>query len=297
MEYIKYSPQNNSFLKINDKKENILPQIIWHITDKCELSCPYCFSTKTGKETSLKKIDEYIETFLLLGVEKVDIAGGEPLLYNGLELLCKKLKDAGIYFTITTSGIYLEKNRKWLINNFSYFTRIICSIDGCNPSHHDEIRGKKGVFESVKQLITDLKSKKCDNIRINTVITKQFIDTILCEKLVNTVSDLKPLEWCLIQPHPANKKEKFKEYEITNKEFQKIIKEIKKIIKEGNINIKVNIRHNDNYCGYWVLYPSGYLKKHTNTSNDVSEIELSKNKVSDIRCSVKNFKYWVPLEG
>lgn len=66
---IKYDSDLNEFYSSSSDEVSILPQIIWHITDRCFLSCPYCFATKLV-ETELDKIDDSMEVFKKLGVQK-----------------------------------------------------------------------------------------------------------------------------------------------------------------------------------------------------------------------------------
>ena len=68
------------------------------------LSCPYCFATKLV-ETELDKIDDSMEVFKKLGVQKIDIAGGDPLTYSHLDVICNALSKLGIQMTLTTSGV------------------------------------------------------------------------------------------------------------------------------------------------------------------------------------------------
>ncbi|WP_070120935.1 radical SAM protein [Bacillus marinisedimentorum] len=294
---IKYDPKENTFYNADSNVESILPQVIWHITDRCFLSCPYCFATKTGRETSLNHLNDYMEAFKKLGVLKIDIAGGEPLTYKNLNVICSELYSNDIKMTITTSGVGNENVKEWLIDNAKMFSWILISIDAPTPAQHDSLRGKVGTFSSLSKLIRELKNKGYNNIRINTLITKKFLMSNIAEQFVELINEVKPLEWCLIQPHPANKKENYHLYATSESEFDKIVFNIKNLIKEKYTGFaNITLRYNSNYSKYWILYPDGKLKQHTEGSEDAFCFNFNKESVSEIEKFVKEYGVWLPMK-
>ncbi|ACK90539.1 radical SAM protein [Bacillus cereus] len=294
---IKYDSDLNEFYSSGSDEVSILPQIIWHITDRCFLSCPYCFATKTGKETELDKIDDFMEVFKELGVQKIDIAGGDPLTYSHLDVICNKLSKLGIQMTLTTSGVGKKDVKEWLINNAEMFSWILISIDAPTAEQHDALRRKIGTFEQLNNLIGDLKKKQYENIRINTVITKLFLDEEIVERFIELIQLIQPKEWCLIQPHPANKKEKYDEYATSTEEYEEIVHSIqqKMAIKYSN-TVKITLRYNRNYSKYWVLYPNGKLRQHTEHSEDRFDFEFIPENINDIKNYVKEYGVWLPMK-
>ncbi|SHI14990.1 radical SAM protein [Clostridium magnum] len=119
----------------------------------------------------------------------------------------------------------------------SYFSRIIFSIDGCDSETHDKIRGKKGTFATLLSLITTLNKSGNSKIRINTVITKLFLDENYCKKIVRVIYNIRPLEWCLIQFHPAIKKKSYDAYSVTEGEFESVVNNLKNMSKGYTISI------------------------------------------------------------
>ena len=73
---MRYLPEVNAFA---GSDHDGLAQVMWHVTDACPLSCPYCFATKSGRAVRAGDIDELASVLAKLGVLKVDIGGGEPL--------------------------------------------------------------------------------------------------------------------------------------------------------------------------------------------------------------------------
>jgi len=73
----------------------------------CDVGCPWC-DTKVSWKTSshkLKTVDELVANASSFPAKFAVITGGEPLMHN-LDLLCSKLKDAGVKTALETSGAY-----------------------------------------------------------------------------------------------------------------------------------------------------------------------------------------------
>ena len=86
------------------------------ITDRCNLRCTYCMPEE-GVETvphaeilTYDEIGRLAEIFASLGIRKIKLTGGEPLVRKGVIELVKKLKgtDGIEQVTITTNGMTLE---------------------------------------------------------------------------------------------------------------------------------------------------------------------------------------------
>lgn len=294
---IKYDSKSNEFYISNSDEVSTLPQIIWHITDRCFLSCPYCFATKTGRETPLDKLDDFMDAFKELGVQKVDIAGGDPLTYSNLSIICEELSKLGIQMTLTTSGVGKSEVKEWLINHAEMFSWILVSIDAPTPDQHDLLRGKVGTFDQLNDLIENLKKKQYKNIRINTVITKIFHEQESIDQFVDLIQEIQPQEWCLIQPHPANKKEKYDEYATNDIEFGDIVNNIKqKMAEKYSVTLNITLRYNHNYSKYWVLYPNGKLKQHTEHSEDRFDFDFNLENINNIKNYVNEYGVWLPMK-
>ncbi len=86
------------------------------ITDKCDLRCVYCMPEggvpRRGHEEflSFEEITKIVRTAVDLGITKVRLTGGEPLIKRGIVTLVKMLKTEGgvPYLAMTTNGTRLE---------------------------------------------------------------------------------------------------------------------------------------------------------------------------------------------
>lgn len=277
MEFVRYNPVKNIFEYDDKSKGVLLPQIVWHITSKCNLSCPYCFAKKDIDNDKLD-IEESIKLFKVLGIQKVDISGGEPLLCNKLDQICSKLFDQAIFQTITTTGYGDVHNYEWLLKNTNIFSRIIFSLDG-TEGLHNKLRGNRKLFSEEIKKIQQIKQINYSKLRINTVITPLFIGEEI-DKMINLMNNLLPYEWCLIQMHPANNNIKICEKE-SNNNFEKVSRYI---IDRYTGNII--LRTLNGYSGYWVVNANGYISKHTTNNKDTNIYNFNRLELENIKKSI-----------
>ena len=94
------------------------------VTDRCDLRCVYCMAEDMtflpkAEVLSLEELDRLCVTFIGLGVEKIRLTGGEPLVRRGVMALVKNLGDrlgeGGLKeLTLTTNGTQLAKHAEAL---------------------------------------------------------------------------------------------------------------------------------------------------------------------------------------
>ena len=80
------------------------------ITNRCNYRCAHCsFSSGSldTQEMSLQKIKQILEDARLLGAEKLDISGGEPLLRKDAYEIIKFGKRLGFRIKLLTNGLLL----------------------------------------------------------------------------------------------------------------------------------------------------------------------------------------------
>ncbi|MBI5098294.1 MAG: GTP 3',8-cyclase MoaA [Nitrospirae bacterium] len=153
---------NNSSIKellpVKDSFNRRIDYLRISITDKCNLKCVYCVSSKELKYFNNAEImtDEEIVRFVRIahkhGLRKVRITGGEPLLRKNIISLISSIKEIGINnLSLTTNGIMLAELAGDLKK--AGLDRVNISLDTMNAGRYKEIT-KKGdinrVWESIK---------------------------------------------------------------------------------------------------------------------------------------------------
>jgi molybdenum cofactor biosynthesis enzyme MoaA len=277
-----FDRKSNSFIK-DAVTSDCIVQIMWHITNVCNCACLFCFdrANRTAHEQHVAEGDifEITRTMVELGVEKVDISGGEPLLCKTLIPIVEASKQFNISLTITTSGFGLKENITWLKLNWSDFSRVILSLDG-DQSVHNHLRRNPDSYSAFNNLLQSLKGAGCTNSRINTVVTKQLLDKDSLSSLFKEIEQADPLEWCLIQPHPHNKLPTFDSLCISDDQFVDFVSICS---KEASVKPKILIRNNELYSAYWRLNPNGVLSLIDNKFTESDGIVLNSDNLETIR--------------
>ncbi|AFA48207.1 GTP 3',8-cyclase MoaA [Acetobacterium woodii] len=163
------------------------------ITDLCNLRCVYCMPEEGVKKhphqknMSFEEIIDLIKAGVSLGVDKIRLTGGEPLVRHGIVDLVKQIGDiAGIKdLTMTTNGILLTKYAKEL--KAAGLNRVNISLDTFDAEKFHQIT-RWGHIEDVLSGIEAAKAVGMKPIKINTVLIKGFNDNEI-ETFVNYTKD------------------------------------------------------------------------------------------------------------
>lgn len=144
------------------------------ITDRCDFRCVYCMGedmTFLPREEvlSLEECARLVRTFVSLGVSRVRITGGEPLVRkNALSLFEDIGRLPGLReLTMTTNGSQLERYARALKQ--AGLSRINISVDSLNPERFGNIT-RTGDLDKVMRGIHAAKEAGFARIRLNTVL-------------------------------------------------------------------------------------------------------------------------------
>ena len=118
------------------------------VTDRCNLRCTYCMPREVFDQKyaflpraeliSFEEIERLAGLFIQLGVQKIRLTGGEPLLRRGIEKLIEKLarlhdpSGRPIEIALTTNAVFLSGKARSLKD--AGLSRITVSLDGLTQS-------------------------------------------------------------------------------------------------------------------------------------------------------------------
>lgn len=137
---------------VKDHFGRLLKDLRISVIDKCNFRCLYCMPKEIFGEDypflhesellSFEEIIRLAETFADLGVEKIRITGGEPLMRKNLDqLIAKLLKIPGIKdIALTTNGVLLAKRAKKLKE--AGLDRVNLSLDAIEDEVFQQINGR-----------------------------------------------------------------------------------------------------------------------------------------------------------
>ncbi len=150
------------------------------VTDRCNLRCTYCMPedvTFLPKDDLLtfEEIAALVRVAVPLGVDKVRLTGGEPLLRRGLPTLVALLRDIPglIDIGLTTNGILLAQQADALAS--AGLKRVNVSLDTLDPGRFRALTRRDGVEQVVGGLLA-AKRAGFDRIKVNAVAIRGFIE-------------------------------------------------------------------------------------------------------------------------
>ncbi|HSH71963.1 MAG TPA: GTP 3',8-cyclase MoaA [Methylophilaceae bacterium] len=150
------------------------------ITDRCDFRCVYCMSEDMSflprdEVLSLEECARLVKAFVSLGVSKVRITGGEPLVRKNALWLFEEIGQLpGLRELVTTTnGSQLEHQAQALKN--AGVRRINISLDSLDTERFRKIT-RVGELDKVLRGIAAAKQAGFENIKLNTVLMRGIND-------------------------------------------------------------------------------------------------------------------------
>ena len=156
------------------------------MTDKCNFRCPYCMPAEVFGERypflqradilTFEEVERLVGIFVELGVEKLRITGGEPLLRHGLQDLVARLNEQNgeLDLAMTTNGSLLPKWAPALAA--AGLHRITVSLDSLDPDVFHKMNGERFDVERVLEGIAAAEAAGIGSIKINCVVQRGVND-------------------------------------------------------------------------------------------------------------------------
>ena len=144
------------------------------VTDRCNLRCLYCMPSdgitpsRHEEVLSYEEIIRIVKVAAKLGVKKVRLTGGEPLIRKNIAFLIAAIKETkGIEdLSMTTNGILLEKYAAEVAD--AGLDRVNVSIDSFDPNRYREIT-RGGALDSVIRGLAAAEKAGLRPLKINMV--------------------------------------------------------------------------------------------------------------------------------
>ena len=166
-----------------DSHGRLITDLRVSITDRCNYKCVYCRTGQVGAQYAELSTADYlrlIRNFVSLGIEKVRLTGGEPLLRRDLPEMIQEL--AGwrttsgdpLDIAITTNGHLLEQLAKPL--KAAGLSRVTVSMDAVDQATFERITRVPGSFPAVVQGIRAAQQAGFERVKINCVLLRGFND-------------------------------------------------------------------------------------------------------------------------
>jgi len=154
------------------------------VTDRCNFRCVYCMPKEIfGKDyqflpraeiLTFEEIERLVRIFVSLGVQKIRLTGGEPLVRRDLERLVEKLAKIGdLDLTLTTNGSLLSQKARILAD--AGLRRVTVSLDSLDDATFKRMNDSDFPVAKVLAGIEAAKDAGLAPIKIN-MVTKRGVN-------------------------------------------------------------------------------------------------------------------------
>ena len=177
------SPALTPTPRLTDSHGRVIHDLRVSITDRCNYKCVYCRTGEVGAQYPELGIDEYlrlIKLFVGLGIEKVRLTGGEPLLRRGLIDLIQELSRIrtlsgnSLDLAVTTNGHLLDTLAAPL--KAAGLNRVTVSMDAVDAPTFERITRVPGSYQKVLGGIRAARVAGLTPLKVNCVLLRGFND-------------------------------------------------------------------------------------------------------------------------
>ena len=171
---------------ITDTQQRPLRDLRISVTDRCNLRCTYCMPREIfGKDfvflprdelLDFEEIERVARLFVQLGVHKIRLSGGEPLMRHGIERLIEKLAKLTdidgqpVDVALTTNGVMLAKKAQTLKD--AGLSRLTVSLDGLSDETFKRMSDSATSAATVLDGISSAQAVGLRPVKVNMVVKR-----------------------------------------------------------------------------------------------------------------------------
>lgn len=173
-------------LPLRDALQRPLRDLRISVTDRCNLRCTYCMPREVFDEghsflprtelLSFEEIERIAQAFTRLGVQKIRLTGGEPLLRRGIEKLIERLSNlqnasgAPVEIVLTTNGVLLARKARALRD--AGLARVTVSLDGLSNATFRRMSDSNVAVATVLDGISAAQAAGFNPVKVNMVVKR-----------------------------------------------------------------------------------------------------------------------------
>ena len=248
---IEYNPLKDKFITADINQTNFLFNVCFMVTKKCNFKCIHCSQDNYTPECSLERYKKFIDKLKRGGLIRVNVSGGESLLYPKLVEFLKYCHNKKLKVTLSTNGYLLPQKLKEIQK---YIDNIRMSIYGIGNTHN-LFTSNNNSFKRLTETLELLKERKIPALMIMPV-SKSNINEV--EKVVEFCKKyaVKRLRFfTLIDMGRA--KNIFKKERLSNKDIRELKQKIIQLQDiDNSILLKVTNWTSDSTCCF-LIEPNG----------------------------------------
>jgi len=203
------------------------------VTDLCNLRCKYCMPEKGVEKKqhfeiiSFEEIENIIRAGVSLGIKKVRLTGGEPLVRKGIVSLVEKIRSVSqdIDIAMTTNAVLLSKYAGELKE--AGLNRVNISLDTLKKDKYKDIT-RGGDISEVFKGIEAAKKNGLFPIKMNVVLIRGFNSDEIDDFVDMTIKEDIEIRFIELMPFGQNAYEYSENKYISNEEILKSMPQLEK---------------------------------------------------------------------
>lgn len=162
---------------LKDRFGRVARKLRISVTDRCNFRCHFCMPLKPvwlpkSEILTYEEIARVARILAQMGVTKIRLSGGEPLMRRDLDKLVTMLRQIPEIKTVavTTNGFYLSEMAERLKR--AGLDSVTVSLHSLKPERYEEIVGRKEVFERVVDGLRIAQEVGLNPVKVNVVIVR-----------------------------------------------------------------------------------------------------------------------------
>ena len=167
----------NEVRELSDSFGRFARKLRISVTDRCNFRCDFCMPEKPvwlerSEVLTFEEIARVTRILAGMGIERIRLSGGEPLVRQELEKLVAMLRtiDGIRSVGLTTNGALLKEKAALLKS--SGLNSVTVSLHSLRPELYDHITGTKDMFWRVMEGIEEAERVGLSPVKINCVVTR-----------------------------------------------------------------------------------------------------------------------------
>ena len=214
-----------------------IPSVNYHLLQTCNMSCGHCYAANLSrKHLGQEEAAENVRSLAGAGFEKITFAGGEPMLYPGLNELIREAKDSGMVTSVVTNGSRITED--WLESMRGRLDWIALSIDSVK-SVTNEMSGRATSLGpmTAEEYLRTARSIKLHGVRlkINTVVILYNHE----EDMSEFIRAAEPERWKIMQELTVagQNDESMHIFQVTADQFKAYVERHREVERDGIVVI------------------------------------------------------------
>ncbi|NQX77979.1 GTP 3',8-cyclase MoaA [Gilvibacter sp.] len=182
------------------------------LTERCNLRCTYCMPehgvpvSPWGKLMTPDEVFQIAKRFVEMGVKKIRLTGGEPLVRKDFGEILEKLSTLDVELSLTSNAVIVDRYIDQL--KAAGVKTLNISLDSLHPTKFKTIT-RRDNFEKVKQNI-DLLLQEGFKVKLNCVLIKNFNDNEIIDFIRYTQNNAITVRFIEFMPFDGNRWDKGK---------------------------------------------------------------------------------------